>query len=119
MADWEVVLRLGSFVSVFAFFALLECWRPFRPAERRRWGSNLGMSLLGTLLLRLVFPAAATGVALWASAQGVGIANQLALPLFVSVPLGMLLLDLLIYWQHRLFISSLAVVVASAQGPSR
>ena len=103
MADWEVSLRLGSFIAVFAVFALLEWWRPFRPPQRGRWGSTLGMSLLGTLLLRLVFPAAATGVALWAAAAGLGLANLLALPLFVSVPLGILLLDMLIYWQHRLF----------------
>ncbi|WP_374961256.1 sterol desaturase family protein [Spongiibacter tropicus] len=103
MTDWEAALRLSSFLLVFTVFALLEWWRPFRPAERRRWASNLGLSLLGTLLLRLVFPVAATGVALWASAQGVGVANQLALPLLVSVPLGILLLDMLIYWQHRLF----------------
>ena len=61
MTDWEAALRLSSFLLVFTVFALLEWWRPFRPAERRRWASNLGLSLLGTLLLRLVFPVAATG----------------------------------------------------------
>ena len=103
MADWEASLRLGSFFAVFILFALLEYRRPYRPVSRRRWWNNLGLSLLGTLLLRLVFPAAATGVALWAAAENVGLANRFALPLAVSVPLGMVLLDLLIYWQHRLF----------------
>ena len=103
MADWEASLRLGSFFAVFILFALLEYRRPYRPVSRRRWWNNLGLSLLGRLLLRLVFPAAATGVALWAAAENVGLANRFALPLAVSVPLGMVLLDLLIYWQHRLF----------------
>lgn len=103
MPEWEAGLRLASFAGLFGLFALLELWRPYRPARRRRWGANLGLLVLGSLLVRLVFPLAATGVALWAEQQSWGLFNHLLLPGYVEVALAVLALDCAIYFQHRAF----------------
>ncbi len=64
---------------------------------------NLGLSLLNTLLLRLVFPATAVGAAVWAAKSGWGLFNLLPMPLWLAAVLSFVLLDLAIYGQHRVF----------------
>jgi sterol desaturase/sphingolipid hydroxylase (fatty acid hydroxylase superfamily) len=59
--------------------------------------------VLDTVLVRLLFPTTAVGLALVAEAQGWGLFHALALPIWVSVPLAVLALDLAIYLQHVLF----------------
>ncbi len=102
----EPVIRLVCFGGVFAAMAVLEAIRPRRggTAQRwRRWPSNLGLVLLNTLVLRLVFPTAAVGVALAVEASGVGLLPWLGLPMPVAVVAAVVLLDLAIYLQHVLF----------------
>ncbi len=99
----ENSLRLGAALTTLALFALLELWWPARPAPRwPRWGVNFTISLLDTLCLRLLMPVLAVGAAMLASTQGLGLLPALSLPHGVDVLLALLLLDLLIYWQHRL-----------------
>ncbi|MCH8834344.1 MAG: sterol desaturase family protein, partial [Proteobacteria bacterium] len=60
----EPAIRLGFFVAIFALVAVWECVAPRRPrtvSRRLRWPNNLGIVALNTVLLRLVFPAAAVG----------------------------------------------------------
>jgi sterol desaturase/sphingolipid hydroxylase (fatty acid hydroxylase superfamily) len=85
--------------------ALLEHAFPRRPQRLswRRWPSNLGLVAISSALLRVVAPAGAVGVALWAEARGLGLMPALGLPFWVAAPLAVLLLDLLIYFQHRVF----------------
>jgi sterol desaturase/sphingolipid hydroxylase (fatty acid hydroxylase superfamily) len=102
----EPVLRLGVFLVVLALLAALEWRAPRRRGEaqrKRRWPGNLGMMMLDTLLVRILFPTAAVGVALAAEADGVGLLNQLALPSWLAVLLAIVALDLIIYAQHVLF----------------
>jgi sterol desaturase/sphingolipid hydroxylase (fatty acid hydroxylase superfamily) len=58
---------------------------------------------LDTLLVRLIFPTAAVGVALAAEANGLGLLNQFALPAWLAVTVAIVALDLIIYAQHVLF----------------
>lgn len=86
--------------------ALWETLRPCRPLSRSRalrWGNNLGLLLLNTLLLRLLFPAATVGLAVLAQGNGWGLFNYYDLPLWLALPLAVVLLDLGIYLQHALF----------------
>jgi sterol desaturase/sphingolipid hydroxylase (fatty acid hydroxylase superfamily) len=102
----EQSLRLGIFFGVLTAIALWEIIAPRRAltaAKFQRWFSNLSISLLNILLLRLLLPMAASGAALLAGERQWGILNVMELPLWLSVVLGFVLLDLLIYWQHRLF----------------
>jgi len=102
----ELIIRLGFFFGIFIIMALWETRSPRRPLRSSRvfrWFNNLGITFLNTLLLRLLFPTAAVGVALYASQQQWGILNQVDLPWWLEVILAVVILDLCIYLQHRLF----------------
>ena len=71
----EVGLRLASFAVVFAVMALWE-WsaarRDLRQSRPRRWLANLSLSLLDAIVVRLLFPAAAVGLAVVVENEGWG-----------------------------------------------
>ncbi|MDN3564226.1 sterol desaturase family protein [Paeniroseomonas aquatica] len=102
----EPLIRLGAFLGVFALMAAWEWRAPRRPqaiGRARRWPGNLGIVLLDTLLLRILFPTAAVGLALLAEARGWGLLPLLGAPAWLAIPLSVLLLDLAIYAQHVAF----------------
>jgi sterol desaturase/sphingolipid hydroxylase (fatty acid hydroxylase superfamily) len=77
-----------------------------RRAQRlawRRWPSNFGLVVISSLLVRLLVPTAAIGVALYAESQGLGLLRWLGVNEFLGGVLAVLLLDMLIYFQHRVF----------------
>lgn len=101
----EGILRLSVFLGVFAVMAAWELTTPRRALvapKMRRWGVNWGVVLLDTLVVRLLFPAAAAGAALDATANGWGLFNRLDWPGWVEIVLAVVILDCLIYWQHVL-----------------
>jgi sterol desaturase/sphingolipid hydroxylase (fatty acid hydroxylase superfamily) len=109
MTDWvrhEGFIRLVAFALVFALVATWETLaarrRP-RLERAARWPGNLALTALNTLVLRLLFPGAAIGVALHAGAVGWGLLPSLGLPESVALVLGVVLLDLAIYLQHAMF----------------
>lgn len=99
----EVPIRLGFFFGVFALIGLWELAAPRRAlsvAKGMRWLNNLGLVFFNSFLLRLLFPAAAAGVAATASAQGWGLLNIYSVPVPLAVVLGVVSMDLVIYLQH-------------------
>ena len=103
--QYEVPVRLGIFFSVFLIMANLELILPrrdLRASKSRRWGSNIGITLINTIVVRLLFPTAAIGVAITAEAEGWGLLNITSPPFWLSVVTAVLLLDLAIYVQHVL-----------------
>jgi len=102
----EPLIRLASFAAVLALMAAWELLAPRRAqaiGRGLRWPNNLGIVVLDTLLLRLVFPTAAVGFALFAQARGWGLLNAVALPQWLAVIGAVVMLDLAIYLQHVLF----------------
>jgi sterol desaturase/sphingolipid hydroxylase (fatty acid hydroxylase superfamily) len=102
----EPALRLAAFAAVLAAMALWEILAPRRARtlpRRRRWPANLGIVLLNTLVVRVLFPAAALGMALSAQAQGWGLLNRYEIPVWAALAGGIVLLDLAIYLQHVMF----------------
>jgi sterol desaturase/sphingolipid hydroxylase (fatty acid hydroxylase superfamily) len=102
----EPVIRLGAFLGVFAAMALWEALAPRRTrghGRGLRWPNNLGIVAVDTVVLRILFPTAAVGMALLAERQGWGLMNVLAVPAWAAVPVSVLLLDLVIYLQHVCF----------------
>lgn len=99
------MIRLSVFLAVLVAMAALEHALPRRPQRLawRRWPSNLGLVAISAVLLRLVAPAGAVGVALWAEAQGLGLFRAVALPGWVAGAMSVVLLDAIIYAQHRVF----------------
>ena len=102
----EPAIRLGFFVGIFAVMALWEVVTPRRPrAVSRwiRWPSNLGVVALNTVLLRILIPIAAVGLALVADERGWGFLNHLGAPDWLAIPLAVVVLDFAIYLQHVMF----------------
>lgn len=100
----EATIRLTVFAGVLALLASWELFAPHHQARRgSRWPGNLGLVALDTLIVRIVFPAAAVGAAVFAGAQGWGVLNQLSAPAWIEIVVALVLLDLLIYGQHVLF----------------
>ena len=102
----EPLIRLAPFTGILAAMALWEWLSPRRHQEigrTRRWPSNLGIVALDTVVVRLVFPAAAVGTALLAEARGWGLFQTLETPTWLAIAASVILLDLAIYLQHVLF----------------
>jgi len=99
----EEIIRLSFFLGIFAAVALWELAAPRRAltvSKAVRWLNNLGLVVLNTLLLRLLFPAAAVGVAAWASDQGWGLLNHLQVPFWPAVVIAVVVMDFVIWLQH-------------------
>ena len=102
----EPLIRLGAFAGILAVMALWEWLSPRRHQEisrARRWPSNMGIVALNTVVVRLVFPAAAIGMALLAEAREWGLFHALGAPTWLAIAASVILLDVAIYLQHVLF----------------
>ncbi len=72
-------------------------------ANLKRQCQHLLLTAINTLVLRLVPGAAAVGAAVWAEQQQVGLLHYFAAPTLIATSLSILLLDIAIYFQHRIF----------------
>ena len=105
IAQHEVSIRLGFFGSVFALMAVWEILAPRRAlsvSKTLRWTNNLLLALLNNVILRLIFPTAAIGVAAFVSAKGWGLCHYFDLSLPLAVLVSVIAMDLAIYLQHVL-----------------
>jgi sterol desaturase/sphingolipid hydroxylase (fatty acid hydroxylase superfamily) len=103
---YEPYIRLVAFGGVFVAMAIWEHFEPRRKqaiGRRLRWPNNLGVVVVDTLLVRLVFPITAVGLALVAEIHGWGLFQAIAFPVWIAVVSSVVLLDLAIYFQHVLF----------------
>ncbi len=99
----EVTIRLSFFLGVFAIMAAWELVAPRRVltvSKTVRWLNNLGLVFLNSFILRLLFPAAAVGMAAFASQQGWGIFNYYDVAPAVVVIVSVITMDFIIYLQH-------------------
>lgn len=98
----EALIRIGGFIGLFLLLlAAQRCW-PARGDGRpaRRQLVNLGLIAIGTGVLRIGFPVLAVAWAM--TMHGGGLFGWLNWPAWLGIPAAVLLLDLAIYWQHRL-----------------
>ena len=62
----EPALRLGAFIATMV---VMSCWEGVAPRRLRalsravRWPANIGIVAINTVLVRILFPAAAVGAA--------------------------------------------------------
>jgi sterol desaturase/sphingolipid hydroxylase (fatty acid hydroxylase superfamily) len=104
--SYEPLIRLSAFAGVFAVLAIWEFVGPRRKqliARRWRWPNNLGVVAVNTMLIRVLFPTTAVGLALIAQARGYGLFNVTPVPAWLAVVASVIILDLAIYLQHVLF----------------
>lgn len=114
MLDNEMWWRLGSFVSILTIMMLFEWLKPARQSSikmTKRWTANFGLVVVSSIIVRLIVPVGLTMVALYNQEHNLGLFNQsiitlsslLIVPNWMFVVVSLLILDITIYWQHRLF----------------
>lgn len=104
--DNHTTARLLAFISAVSLIALWEVLRPRRAltvSKVMRWTNNWLISALNSLLLPIVFPVLAVGLAVIAETNSWGLFNLLEIPQAIGIVLFIILFDLAIYWQHRIY----------------
>lgn len=94
-----------SYFGIIILVSLLEWLVPRRePANdlRLRWLSNFGITVIDTLFLRLLFPVAGFGWAMYCAERGWGVFNQISAPAWLTFVVTLLALDLAAFAQHYL-----------------
>lgn len=109
MEQWlithQITVRLISMVVFFAILASWESrspWRFYFMPRFQRWWEHLWLAIIAKSCVRLVFPVLLVTLALKIEQQQVGLLNRLHWPDALCIGLGVLWLDLILYWQHRL-----------------
>jgi len=100
---YEMYIRLGFFLGIFALMAIWEVLAPRRAltvSKTLRWANNVALVFLNSVVVRWLFPTAAVGVAVWANQQEIGLLQTYSLPFWLSVLVAVVLMDLVIYLQH-------------------
>lgn len=99
--DTDATIRLGIFLSVLLLMMLLELLLPRRRVQAHRptrWTANLGIQVINGLVLRLIVPAGAAGIAHYYADRGIGLfAGQSQWWVWLICLAAM---DLAIYAQH-------------------
>ena len=102
----EGTIRTLVFLGTLGGFSLLEAAFPRQrnhlPLPFRRT-HNILLTILNTVVLRLVVPFTPYLAAEWGQAHSAGLLHQSGLPVWLKAVLGLAILDLLVYGQHVLF----------------
>jgi sterol desaturase/sphingolipid hydroxylase (fatty acid hydroxylase superfamily) len=99
----EILIRLGTFVSIFSCMALWEYRTPRRRLSRprrERWVTNLSLTTFNSILVWVTVGSIAYVSALFAAEHGIGLLHWVSLPPWVAVVVTLLGLDFAIYLQH-------------------
>jgi sterol desaturase/sphingolipid hydroxylase (fatty acid hydroxylase superfamily) len=102
----EQDLRFIAFLSIISLVILWEFIQPKRKLSQnkaKRWFNNISLVAMDSLIVRLLLPLGAVGVASWAEQNQIGLLQLLHWNETIGIILAMVLLDMIIYWQHRFF----------------
>ncbi|MFC4892478.1 sterol desaturase family protein [Pseudofrancisella aestuarii] len=103
---YELTIRLFFFLSILLIMMVWEIIAPRRKqkvSKKIRWVNNISLIIINSIIIRLLFPAAAVGIAIWCSQNHLGLLNALDIPQWLKVIIAFLVLDLAIFLQHVLF----------------
>ena len=101
----DLIIRISAFVGIFAVMAVWEMMAPRRQwntAKAKRWVVNLTIVGFNSLLTRVLFASGALGAAILAGQGEVGFFNQLNWPWWAELIIAVVVLDLVVYFQHVL-----------------
>lgn len=101
--EQEGVIRLSVFIAVFILMALAETLSPKKQRQmprHKRWVTNWALVIVNGIALRYLTPILAIGMAEVVMAKQWGLLNLLQLPFLSQIILAIVMLDLLIYFQH-------------------
>ena len=102
----EPFVRVAAFILTLAAMILWEVRAPRRllmMPRIRRWKNNLTLLLINSILVRILFPAAAVGFAAFADSHEMGLLRIFQLSGAPAIIASVVLLDLAIYLQHLVF----------------
>ncbi len=106
LLQYEAPIRISVFLSAFSLLAVWEWLQPRRRLSRsklKRWLNNFGLVITSTILVRILIPTAAVGVAYYAEKNQLGITSHLDVSFALKAIVTFILLDLIIYFQHLFF----------------
>lgn len=101
--DHGSILRPAAYLAVLGVMLVWEWVAPRRrlsQLRRRRWPTNLSITLLDALVVRALFPLVGVELVLALRGDGWGLFPWLGLPGWIEATSALLLLDLSIYLQH-------------------
>jgi sterol desaturase/sphingolipid hydroxylase (fatty acid hydroxylase superfamily) len=107
----ETQSRIIVFFGILMVMIVLELLFPARqlptkeksPEQSTRLLGNFGLVILSNFASRVFLPLGLAGFAIYCTEQQLGLFNLTQLPLWLTTTISILLLDITIYWQHRLF----------------
>ncbi len=102
----ELAIRVGSFLFMLVIMGTVETLWPRRVLDapkKQRWFTNISVSVLSSLIARVLAPVAPVAAAIYCVENGVGLLNFLPIQPWLAFLTSVLFLDMLIYWQHVLF----------------
>ncbi|MGK0272036.1 MAG: sterol desaturase/sphingolipid hydroxylase (fatty acid hydroxylase superfamily) [Cocleimonas sp.] len=103
--------RLGTFILLLVILSLWELISPRREKQKtgpnkylnNRRLNNVAIVIIDTVLVRFLVPLLPVGAALYATQNSLGLFNVIELPMWIVILFSLLILDLIIYFQHRIF----------------
>lgn len=106
IVNHEPIIRALVFLGVFGALVMAERLLPRRSAfryDKQRRTTNLSVLLVDVLLVRILLPAGAVGIAAFAQTREAGLLHGVDFPLSIEILIAFLALDLAIYLQHVVF----------------
>ena len=96
------IIRFAAFALILGIMLAWQARTPFRAGQmtRRRAAANIGLVAVDVVILRVLFPAAGVGAAVFASQHEVGLLRLTELPVWLVVTVSIVALDLAVYAQH-------------------
>lgn len=103
--EYETISRLIPFISGLILFSAIGFIIPFRKQKMSllRLSSNILLTLLNSSLTKLLMPFSLGVLAIDIASRGWGLFHWLNLNFGLNIFFSIVFLDLVIYWQHRLF----------------
>ncbi len=102
----EDFVRVTSYFFVLGIMAAWELLAPRRAltvSKLCRWGGNLTIVILNTVIARLLFMGGVVAAAAMARERGWGLLHLVEWPEWLEIGFAVLALDLIIYLQHQVF----------------
>lgn len=105
LLQWGEAIKLASLIFFLLFFSWLEArgaWLAVLVMDKHRWFNHLSLGGISKLLSKIIFSQTTVYMAWLVDHDGIGLLHKQPLPMLVKVVIGMLFLDFVLYWLHRL-----------------
>jgi sterol desaturase/sphingolipid hydroxylase (fatty acid hydroxylase superfamily) len=106
LLDHESTIRLGFFLGAFALLSIWELFAPRRALETSkviRWTNHVALAIVNILMIRVLFPLVAVGLAVFVNERGTGLLNMFPVPYPLAIVASLLAFDLAVYLIHLAF----------------